>query len=132
MLLVLNVGSSSLKAAVLQATAARSTELWRTETQRQGALQDQLGHWLAPQLERWWPEIKAAGHRVVHGGESFIAPTRITVAVLEQLNAGGVTLLVVTHDAALGARARRRLLMEDGAIRHDQLRHGGTFDDAHG
>jgi putative ABC transport system ATP-binding protein len=42
------------------------------------------------------------------------------VRLLEQLNAGGVTLLVVTHDAALGARARRRLLMEDGAIRHDQ------------
>jgi putative ABC transport system ATP-binding protein len=42
------------------------------------------------------------------------------VRLLEQLNAGGVTLLVVTHDAALGARARRRLLMEDGAIRHDE------------
>jgi putative ABC transport system ATP-binding protein len=52
--------------------------------------------------------------------------------LLEQLNAGGVTLLVVTHDAALGARARRRLLMEDGAIRHDQLRHDGVFHDAHG
>ena len=61
MLLVLNVGSSSLKAAVLQATATSSTELWRSETQRQGALQDQLSAWLAPQLERWWPELKAAG-----------------------------------------------------------------------
>ncbi|WP_418317349.1 ABC transporter ATP-binding protein [Piscinibacter sakaiensis] len=40
--------------------------------------------------------------------------------LLEQLNAGGVTLIVVTHDAALGARAQRRLLMEDGAIRHDE------------
>jgi putative ABC transport system ATP-binding protein len=42
------------------------------------------------------------------------------VRLLEQLNAGGVTLLVVTHDAALGARAHRCLRMEDGAIRHDQ------------
>jgi len=42
------------------------------------------------------------------------------VRLLEQLNADGVTLLVVTHDAALGARARRCLRMEDGAIRHDQ------------
>jgi putative ABC transport system ATP-binding protein len=41
------------------------------------------------------------------------------VRLLEQLNAGGVTLLVVTHDAAIGARARRCLRMEDGAIRHD-------------
>jgi putative ABC transport system ATP-binding protein len=52
------------------------------------------------------------------------------VRLLEQLNAGGVTLLVVTHDAALGARARRRLLMEDGAIRHDQRQEGAAH--AHG
>lgn len=53
------------------------------------------------------------------------------MGLLEALHADGVTLLVVTHDAALGARARRRLLMEDGAIRHDQLRQNGTFHDAH-
>jgi putative ABC transport system ATP-binding protein len=52
------------------------------------------------------------------------------VRLLEQLNAGGVTLLVVTHDAALGARARRRLLMEDGAIRHDKRQ--DTPSHAHG
>ena len=42
------------------------------------------------------------------------------IRLLEQLNAGGVTLLMVTHDPALGARAHRRLLMEDGAIRRDE------------
>ncbi len=42
--------------------------------------------------------------------------------LLEELNADGVTLLVVTHDAALGARARRRLLMRDGAIEADERR----------
>ena len=41
------------------------------------------------------------------------------VRLLEALNAKGVTLIVVTHDASLGARARRQLLMEDGAVRHD-------------
>ena len=96
MLLVLNVGSSSLKVAVLQATAARSKELWRTESQRQGALQDQLRDWLAPQLNRWWPQIRTAGHRVVHGGERFITPTRITTAVLDQLNA--VSALAPLHN----------------------------------
>ena len=40
-------------------------------------------------------------------------------ALLEALNAAGTTLIVVTHDPAMGARARRRLLMEDGAIRQD-------------
>ena len=50
--------------------------------------------------------------------------------LLEGLNAGGVTLLVVTHDGALGARAERRILMEDGAIRHDEARGAGGSDDA--
>jgi putative ABC transport system ATP-binding protein len=35
---------------------------------------------------------------------------------LEALNAAGVTLLVVTHDPVLGARARRRLQLEDGHV----------------
>jgi len=39
--------------------------------------------------------------------------------LLEGLNVRGVTLVVVTHDPQIGARARRRLQMEDGAIRHD-------------
>ena len=34
--------------------------------------------------------------------------------LLEVLNANGVTLVVVTHDATLGARARRQISMEDG------------------
>lgn len=40
-------------------------------------------------------------------------------ALLEALNAAGTTLIVVTHDPAMGERARRRILMEDGAIRQD-------------
>ena len=44
------------------------------------------------------------------------------VRLLEGLNAQGVTLIVVTHDAALGARARRQLMMEDGAVRDDHRR----------
>jgi putative ABC transport system ATP-binding protein len=48
---------------------------------------------------------RATGDEVVH--------------LLESLNERGVTLIVVTHDAQLGARARRRVLMEDGAIRRD-------------
>ena len=41
------------------------------------------------------------------------------VRLLEALNAGGVTLIVVTHDPALGARAHRRLMMEDGGLKLD-------------
>lgn len=39
--------------------------------------------------------------------------------LLEDLNAGGVTLVVVTHDPLMGSRARRQLLMEDGELRQD-------------
>ncbi|NWG31913.1 MAG: ABC transporter ATP-binding protein [Rhodocyclaceae bacterium] len=43
---------------------------------------------------------RATGEEVVH--------------LLESLNAGGVTLILVTHDASLGSRARRRIVMQDG------------------
>jgi putative ABC transport system ATP-binding protein len=41
------------------------------------------------------------------------------VRLLEALNAQGMTLIIVTHDHALGARARRQLKMEDGSIVSD-------------
>lgn len=41
------------------------------------------------------------------------------VRLLEMLNAQGMTLIIVTHDHALGARARRQLKMEDGSIISD-------------
>ena len=41
------------------------------------------------------------------------------VKILEQLNANGLTLIVVTHDESLGSRAKRRLHMVDGAIVSD-------------
>ena len=44
----------------------------------------------------------------VSGGE--------VIALLEAMNAGGLTLVVVTHDAVLGGRARRQIRMADGAV----------------
>lgn len=41
------------------------------------------------------------------------------VEILERLHEQGVTLVVVTHDPALGNRAHRRLRMVDGAIESD-------------
>jgi putative ABC transport system ATP-binding protein len=41
------------------------------------------------------------------------------IRLLESLNEQGVTLIVVTHDASVGGRARRRIAMEDGVIRQD-------------
>lgn len=45
---------------------------------------------------------------------------REVTGLLEQLNAEGITLIVVTHDAAIGARARRQIHMLDGRIDSDE------------
>ncbi|MEW6221132.1 MAG: ABC transporter ATP-binding protein [Thermodesulfobacteriota bacterium] len=44
------------------------------------------------------------------------AAGREVIAILEELNAAGLTLLVVTHDPELASRARRQLRLEDGRI----------------
>ncbi len=41
------------------------------------------------------------------------------IRTLELLNTRGLTLIVVTHDPEIGARARRRIRMVDGAIAED-------------
>ncbi len=42
------------------------------------------------------------------------------IGLLEQLNRDGITLVVVTHDAAIGGRAARRIHMLDGRIHRDE------------
>lgn len=43
------------------------------------------------------------------------------IKVLEELNASGITLIVVTHDLDLGKRAHRRIRMLDGKIIQDEV-----------
>ena len=45
------------------------------------------------------------------------------IDTLEALNARHITLIVVTHDAAIGSRARRQIKMVDGRITADQTGH---------
>ena len=44
------------------------------------------------------------------------ATGREIMGLLEKLNEAGTTLIVITHDAEVGARAARRIAMEDGRI----------------
>ncbi len=50
------------------------------------------------------------------------------VGLIEKMNAGGLTLVVVTHDPAIGGRARRRVRLADGDLVADE-REGGRAGD---
>lgn len=78
--LVINLGSSSLKAALVDSTGA---SLWHSgrSLQPEESLDGVLSSWLAPELAPYRQDITLVGHRVVHGGEHFTAPTRIDAAV---------------------------------------------------
>lgn len=81
--LVLNAGSSSLKASLL---AADGSCLWKGQRDcpiAQGAEPEAvLEGWLPEALARWSELITLAAHRVVHGGERFTMPTRLTQEVI--------------------------------------------------
>jgi len=92
----------------------------------------QRAHHLPNQLSGGERQRVAIGRSIVMKPSILLAdePTgnldsksgREVTDILEQLNADGITLLVVTHDNAMGERARRRIRMVDGAIASDQAR----------
>ena len=90
-LLVLNAGSSSLKAAQI---AADDRQIWRQQWSWEGAAASAdprspealLERELAP-LIAGMPSALIVGHRVVHGGARFTAPTRLDDVVLRELEA---------------------------------------------
>jgi putative ABC transport system ATP-binding protein len=43
------------------------------------------------------------------------------MAIFQQLNERGITILMVTHEQDIAAYAKRNVMMRDGLIRHDQL-----------
>ena len=49
------------------------------------------------------------------------ATGREVMGVLEGLNQRGAALIVITHDQEIGARARRRISMEDGRVLSDSV-----------
>jgi putative ABC transport system ATP-binding protein len=58
------------------------------------------------------------GNLDIHSGGEVIA-------LLEELNEAGITLVVVTHDQDIGRRARRRIRMVDGRIDSDERANAG-------
>ena len=78
--LVINLGSSSLKAALVDSTGATPWHGGRSVAAGE-SLEEVLNSWLAPALEPHRHQVSLIGHRVVHGGERFTAPTLITQEV---------------------------------------------------
>ncbi len=103
-LLVLNAGSTNLKASLHGADGAclwRRQRPWPSAAATPSAAAEHPADWdvealldwlaaaLAPQLAGDGAGLALVGHRLVHGGERFLEPTRITAEVrleLEQLN----------------------------------------------
>jgi acetate kinase len=138
--LVLNAGSSSVKAALL---AADGTALWRgqqpwqpeaagdtaAEASAESSVEGVV-RWLAAVLGtdpggaglKGAESLALAGHRVVHGGERFNAPTRLSATVMREL-AALVPLAPLHNGPALR-------LIEALALRWPQLPQWACFDTA--
>lgn len=52
-----------------------------------GSLEAVLAGWLPGALAPWLDQLGLVGHRVVHGGERFVTPIRLTASVLAELDA---------------------------------------------
>jgi acetate kinase len=90
--LVLNAGSSSIKAALLSPAGDclwRDQRSWNPAAANDGqaAPERVLVEWLAPALDGHAGDLRLVGHRVVHGGERFVAPTRLDAEALEAIEA---------------------------------------------
>ena len=106
-ILVLNCGSSSIKADILNPHTNTRLESIRVErigtpncilqTKTEAIPLGECDHSLALEqvLNHFSTEFSATGHRVVHGGEHFIHPTRITEEVIETIR--GLTSLAPLH-----------------------------------
>jgi acetate kinase len=89
--LVLNAGSSTLKASVVDADTkellARTTVGWGSDASRaadrRSGLESALEQVL-PAAER--AHLIGVGHRIVHGGRSFVEPVLLSEAVLAELD----------------------------------------------
>jgi acetate kinase len=92
LVLVMNAGSSSVKARVVDNA---DQPLWSGQVEWQPTLDGPgddaamalVQEWLLPAIEPWSAQVSLVGHRVVHGGTTFTAPTALTPEVRRSLEA---------------------------------------------
>jgi acetate kinase len=110
--LVANAGSSSIKLALVDPEAER--EEWATELESDSTGVDDDA--VAAALTELPAAPDAVGHRVVHGGERFTAPVRLSPEVLAQLEEL-IELAPLHQPKALElVRALQRALPESPAV----------------
>jgi acetate kinase len=83
--LTLNVGSSTLKAALYQAEAGDEVPLWRATFEREPGADIDLGALRKDLADQPAPEV--VGHRVVHGGVDHVLPELVDDGVVADLEA---------------------------------------------
>ncbi len=113
---------------ILSGVSSRKRNKRVTILLEQLGLTERAGH-LPSQLSGGQRQRVAIGRAIIMSPNILLAdePTgnldsrsgREVIQVLENLNREGITLLVVTHDPGLGARANRKIQMVDGKITQD-------------
>lgn len=86
-ILALNAGSSTLKYAAYRFEPGRELQLAGETLRALEPPEAALDAALAKARSALGAEPAVVGHRVVHGGSTFLAPVRISAVVLEQLEA---------------------------------------------
>jgi acetate kinase len=114
-ILVLNPGSSSIKASVIEspgdATHSHVTTSWSADPDKAEARARTLATIVAEVTAAAGAEaMDAVGYRVVHGGRSFLMPTRIDDGVVGEIDALDELAPLHNRISADTIRAARRLL----------------------
>ncbi|MDX8397905.1 MAG: acetate/propionate family kinase [Mariprofundaceae bacterium] len=96
-ILVINSGSSSVKIALVEVGSGKlqAEELFECSEITAKAMQAMLKVFLA---EHDTTQVCGVGHRVVHGGERFIKPTKLNADVIAEIEAN--TYLAPLHNPA--------------------------------
>ena len=112
-ILVLNPGTSSIKASMVESpgdvTRSEATSSWSADPDAAEARAEILSAIVAEVAADGEP-IDAVGYRVVHGGRTFVAPTRIEDGVVDEIDALDELAPLHNRIAADTIRAARRLM----------------------
>ncbi len=119
---VLNVGSTSVKAAIAYVRGTDGEVRWRDQVQKSAGETRSAVARALDLIEREVPAVNAFGHRVVHGGTRYTAPTLIDPDLEQAIVKVAPLSRLLNLGALEGIRAARR--------RFPRVPHVAVFDTA--